>query len=141
MISASRALIDRTVEQLRACSAGSRECVAYWVAELDAPSAAVDLVHPIHRSTALGYEVDDRWLTRFMFELADRRRSAIAQLHTHPGPFVDHSPTDDEFVLVPTPGFVSIVLPYHAQRDVQGWGVHVLERSGRWHLDPDAVTW
>ena len=127
MITASRALVDRTVAQLRACGGGSQECVAYWVAERDTPNVAVDVVHPLHRSSALGYEIDDRWLTWFMFELSDRRRSAIVQLHTHPGPFVYHSPTDDEFVLVPTPGFVSIVVPEHAQRDDQGWVIYVLE--------------
>lgn len=141
MIKVSAELVRRTVGELRRCGVGRRECVVYWVAAQSRPDEVVDVIHPTHLASRFGYEIDSGWLTQFMFSLADDLRMAIAQVHTHPGPFVDHSPTDDEFVLVPSPGFVSIVVPEFATSDDPAdWGVHVLEASGRWRTDRSEIA-
>jgi proteasome lid subunit RPN8/RPN11 len=39
----------------------------------------------------------------------------LAQVHTHPGPFTEHSEGDDEMVLMPFEGMISIVVPHYAR--------------------------
>ena len=142
MITCGPELVDISVDELRVCSDGSRECVVYWLASTTVPSAVAEVVHPDHTSGRLGYSVDDRWLTQFFFDLADRRLTAVAQIHTHPGSFVEHSQTDDEFALVPSAGFVSIVVPDFARGfERSRCGIHVLEESGRWRRSPYSVSW
>jgi hypothetical protein len=58
----------------------------------------------------------------------------LAQVHTHPGSWIDHSRTDDDFPIVSSEGFISIVWPRYATlpaRDVSDLGVHRL-LGGRW---------
>src|SRR5688572_10186075 len=40
----------------------------------------------------------------------------LAQVHTHPGAEIGHSPTDDDLAYSQRPGCLSIVLPHHAAR-------------------------
>lgn len=142
MITCSPELVDRSIDEFRTYGLGRRECVVYWLAMQSRPNDVVEVVHPDHAASAFGYTVDDAWLTRFSFDLADRGVTAVAQVHTHPGSFVAHSETDDEFVLVPSAGFVSIVVPDFARDFTRGrCGIHVLEPSGRWRCDPEAVAW
>jgi hypothetical protein len=136
--------VIRTVDVLRSCGRGRRECVVYWVAAVGAePADVIAVVHPDHTAAIDGYVVDGAWLTNFFFGLADQGRQAVAQVHSHPGAFLEHSWIDDEFVLVPSPGFVSIVVPDLALGpvDVAAWNVQVLRRSGTWAGDPEIVRW
>ena len=142
MIACSPELVERSIDEFWNCSGGRHECVAYWLAMQAQPRDVVEVVHPDHTASVLGYAVDGAWLTRFSFDLADRGVTAVAQVHTHPGMSVDHSETDDEFVLVPSAGFLSIVVPDFARDFTSSrWGIHVLEPSGRWRRDPEAVAW
>lgn len=142
MISAKPELVDATLDELRTCGSGRRECVVYWLASLDDPHSVIEVVHPAHTAAPVGYVIDGAWLNQFFFKLADRRRLAVAQVHTHPGTSVDHSPTDDQFVLVPSPGFVSIVIPAfgHAFRRSAA-AIHVLGPDGAWRRDESVVSW
>lgn len=59
----------------------------------------------------------------------------LAQVHTHPGLWIDHSRTDDAFPIVSSDGFVSLVWPNYASLPIQQiteMGVHRL-LDGRWH--------
>lgn len=142
MISVGPGLVDRMIGEFRACGRGLRECVVYCLAAQADPERVIDIEHPEHAASASGYTVNDRWLTDFFFRLADDRRMAVAQIHTHPGDWVDHSPTDDEFVLVPSPGFVSVVVPdFGEQFERSRCAIHVLERSGSWRLDAGGLAW
>jgi hypothetical protein len=142
VISIAAELVDRTVNEFGRCGAGLRECVVYWLAELSEPRRVVDVVHPGHTATPFGYSVDGARLNEFFFGLADDQRTAVAQVHTHPGRSIDHSQIDDEFVLVPSPDFVSIVVPdFGAMFRSDRCAIHVLEASGVWRIDADAVTW
>jgi proteasome lid subunit RPN8/RPN11 len=142
VISIGRELVERMIGEFAACGAGQRECVAYWLAPLSDTDRVSKVVHPQHTASPFGYEVDDAWLTEFFFDLADGRHTAVAQIHTHPGGWLDHSDTDDLFVLVPSPGFVSIVVPDFARGFKRArCAIHVLEASGEWRIDRDAVQW
>jgi proteasome lid subunit RPN8/RPN11 len=142
VISIGRELVDRMISEFAACGAAQRECVVYWLAPLSQSDQVSKVVHPLHTASAFGYQVDDAWLTEFFFDLADDRHTAVAQIHTHPGGWLDHSNTDDTFVLIPSPGFVSIVVPNFAQGFERGrCAIHVLEASGEWRIDPGVVRW
>ena len=142
MISVEPGLVERTLDELRSCGATKQECVVYWLAAQSSPTHAVHLVHPLHVSTAWGYEIDSGWLTRFMISLAEDYRTAIAQVHTHPGASTEHSATDNRFALIPSPGYVSVVVPWFAAGDeTAAWRVHVLQRDGSWIVDRSAISW
>jgi hypothetical protein len=59
----------------------------------------------------------------------------LAQVHTHPGPDVRHSPFDDENAYCQMDGSLSIVIPEHARRrpNLGECGVHLREEAG-WRL-------
>jgi hypothetical protein len=59
----------------------------------------------------------------------------LAQVHTHPGSWIDHSRTDDDSPIVSSDGFVSLVWPNYASlpvREITELGVHRLV-DGQWH--------
>lgn len=99
-----------TIEQFRACGAGRRECVVYWVGPAGDPSIVDEVTHPAHAASRTHYEVDDSWLNPFWLALADRSRSVRVQVHTHAGRAF-HSPTDDAWPLIRQEGFLSLVVP------------------------------
>jgi hypothetical protein len=58
----------------------------------------------------------------------------VAQLHTHPGAAF-HSGTDDEFPIVRTPGFLSIVLPEFGKyglRELAACAAYEVGQAGIW---------
>ena len=65
----------------------------------------------------------------------------LAQVHTHPGSDVRHSPYDDENAYSQLDGSVSIVLPEHARRrpELRECGVHVRDASGWQRLSLDGI--
>lgn len=61
--------------------------------------------------------------------------SALIQVHTHPNAWTGHSPTDDDFSIASSDGFVSLVWPHYGARPVariDDLGVHRLS-GGEWH--------
>jgi hypothetical protein len=103
-------LWDATLDQLRQCGAGRAECVCYWTGPADAPDRIDALIHPVHTGSGGHYDLDDAWLHRFWVALGAQRRSVRVQVHTHMTTAF-HSPTDDTFPIVHTPGFLSLVVP------------------------------
>lgn len=99
----------QTLEVLRECGKGKRECVAYWLG-LPGGDVVDEIAHPLHRASSGHYAVEDRWLNSFWSDLARRRKSVLAQVHTHQYEAF-HSRTDDEYALIHTPGFLSLVVP------------------------------
>ena len=58
----------------------------------------------------------------------------LAQVHSHPGTDVSHSPTDDDHPFARDDGFFSIVWPEFARgatAPLRRWGVHEI-RGGQW---------
>jgi proteasome lid subunit RPN8/RPN11 len=66
----------------------------------------------------------------------------LAQVHSHPGAFSEHSRGDDHMVLMPFEGMLSVVVPHYARygmRPLQNMGVHQ-HRDGRWvRVEPASV--
>jgi hypothetical protein len=60
----------------------------------------------------------------------------VAQLHSHPGAWTEHSEGDDSLVLMPYEGMLSFVAPRYGHfglRPVHSLGVHQFQ-DGRWVL-------
>ena len=128
----SGGLLAETFATLRECGGGRRECVAYWLGPASVDDLVDELVHPVHTASSVGYQIDDRWLTAFWLDLARRGKTVRVQVHSHPGG-AGHSHTDDEFALVHTTGFLSLVLPSFAAGPTDLRGAHLAERvPGGW---------
>ena len=144
MLNVERGVLPATFQALRTCGGGCRECVAYWLGSIDRPHNVDDIVQPAHRAARGWYEVDPRWVTDFFLTLRQTKRTIRAQVHTHPGSSVLHSGTDDNFAIVPSAGFVSIVLPFFATGDVTLDGAHIAElTTGGWtsRSELEAIRW
>lgn len=102
-----------TFRHLRTCGDGRRECQALWVGPWAHPNVVTQVIHPRHTASAVGFQVDDDWLTAFWLRLADTGCGVRVQVHTHPGAAY-HSATDDAFPLIHSPGFLSLVIPRFA---------------------------
>lgn len=130
-----------TLDILRSCGSGRRECIVYWTA-LEGSDSVARVVHPRHAATWGSVEVDGAWATEFFLDLPERGERTVAQVHIHPGSRVAHSATDDDHVLVPVPGFVSIVLPDFGLRELlDGSGIWELARDGSWRAAAEEIEW
>jgi hypothetical protein len=103
-------LLRETFTTFKRCGAGKRECVVYWAGRQNTPGVVTLAIHPTHRAAQGLYEIDQAWLNRIWFELADEQLEIRAQVHTHQGQAF-HSKLDDDWPLVQTVGFLSLVIP------------------------------
>jgi hypothetical protein len=134
-------VLDSTFQQLRACGAGRRECVAYWCASQDRSNLLTRVVHPVHHAGPSWYEVDSSWVTSFFLSLRRDRQTVLVQVHTHPR-WAGHSAVDDRFSLVPAAGFFSLVIPGFAAGSVglAGTALVTMQPNGTWApADPEEV--
>jgi hypothetical protein len=130
---AGEGLLAETFAQFRACGSGRDECVVYWTGPRDDSRRVDRVVHPAHTGSPRHYEVDRIWAVTFALELAAERRAVRLQAHVHPGPAF-HSETDDQHAIVSTPGFLSLVVPNHANGPISVAGCHLAELrpDGHW---------
>ena len=105
-----RHIIDETFDHFRRCGAGQLECQILWIGPWSEPSRITQAIHPRHRAHAGGFDLDDAWLSEFWLRLASERLGIRIQVHTHPT-IAFHSRIDDEFPVIHTPGFLSLVIP------------------------------
>jgi hypothetical protein len=126
--------VRRTTEkQFRSCGARGHECLVVWTCSIASPSRIVRAVHLPHAATAISTQVDAATLAEFNGDLLARGETAVAQLHTHPGAAF-HSSTDDEYPLVHSSGFLSIVAPSFGEGGLFGFPrCFVAEYRGRGH--------
>lgn len=129
-----------TLEKLRACGRGRRECVVYWLAPLASSKVIDEVVHPVHSASVGHYEIDQKWLGQFWTDLADQQKRVVAQVHTHLGAAF-HSATDDEWPLIHAPGFLSLVVPNGAlNENTEGLFLTALGKGGVWdEQDPRSI--
>lgn len=129
-----RSVLDETYRRLATCGRGQRECVVYWVADLDAPDVVRHVLHPLHHSGAFGYEVDSAFVNRLFLDLYQNHEAVRVQVHTHPHG-ASHSTTDDRFALAPSTGFLSLVVPDFAAGPADLHDCHLVEMGddGQWH--------
>jgi hypothetical protein len=141
MLSVDSGVLPATFAALRRCGGGERECVAYWLGPANEPGRVDHILQPPHDASRHHYEIDPAWVTTLFLNLRATRQSVRAQVHTHPGRSVAHSPTDDEFALAPSLGFVSLVLPYFATGSTTLTGSYtaVITGTGWTELPPEQV--
>jgi hypothetical protein len=106
----ARGLLDETFRRFRECGCGRDECQALWLSPWSQPDIITKVVHPKHAAHFGGFVLDDSWLNDFWLELGRAKTGIRVQVHTHPGEAF-HSRTDDEFPIIHTPGFLSLVIP------------------------------
>ena len=140
VLSISEELLQHTFETLRHCGSGRHECQVLWIGPWQEPDVVSRVVHPQHRSHGFGFQLDDDWITRFWLDLARERLGVRAQVHTHPAEAF-HSWTDDEYPIIRTAGFLSLVIPNFAQGEIGLAGTFLTEvqPDGEWkEVDPNA---
>jgi hypothetical protein len=103
-------LLVETFRQFRSCGGGRRECQVLWTSPWASPGTISRIVHSAHRAHAGGFSVVDAWLNDFWTSLAKRGEGVRLQAHTHPLEAF-HSATDDDFPIIQTAGFLSLVVP------------------------------
>jgi hypothetical protein len=141
MLALAPGVLGTTFKHLRRCGAGERECVVVWVASIESPDYVDEVLHPPHLASAVRCDFDPAWIGELWLELGRQRRTVRAQVHSHPGPAY-HSARDDQFPLIHTPGFVSVVIPNFASGSIGLSDAYVTERNGEgeWRaVDPSDV--
>jgi hypothetical protein len=122
-----------TFATLKGCGAGRRECQILWVGPWADLGQVSRVVHPVHAANGGGFQLDETWLNAFLFDLARRGEGVRVQVHTHPGSAF-HSKTDDDWPIVHTPRFLSLVIPRFATKGPTFSGAYLteLQTNGQW---------
>ncbi len=107
-------VIDYTVKILR--EYGSRkykaEGLVYWAGEVQDDVIIINAaVAPQTDSSRYGIETTNESNARFVEFICGHGFEYIAQVHSHPGTWVDHSGVDNEETAFRSEGLVSIVVP------------------------------
>lgn len=131
----SAGLLDRTAAVLR--ESGSRgeshEGIVYWAGRRIGNECFITtLMAPAAQTTYGSFNTSSAANAKVIMYLAKSGLELIGQVHSHPGPYVDHSDGDDERALMPYEGFYSVVVPIYASQGMRPLticGVHVFENS------------
>ena len=126
-------LLRETFTILRACGRGRNECVVYWAGPIDQLALVDRVIHPEHIGRPGYYEIEQGWLNRIWFDLNALQVQIRVQVHTHRG-FAFHSKLDDEFPLMQTEGFLSLVIPNFGNGPIGLEGAYLVElhAGGAW---------
>lgn len=143
----ARPLIEATREALTSIALegikeGGHEGLVYWAGrDTDAGIAFLSVVVPESDHGPQGVMVDGQDVSRASRRMRDHNLGLKAQVHSHPGGDARHSDGDDELVLMPFEGMLSVVAPDFGI-EVEALGnltVHQYQ-DGRWVLcSPESV--
>lgn len=135
-----RWVLDRSWQMLRQDGLKGVESTVLWGGRRFGSEAVVmAVVYPCGPDVALepGYVHVGADTTAEMGRwLRAQSLTALAQVHTHPGGWTGHSPTDSDFSIASSEGFLSLVWPHYAARPVattSELGIHQL-LGGRWEM-------
>jgi hypothetical protein len=128
-----RRILEETFAHFRGCGRGRRECQVLWIGPWDAPTTITKAIHPKHEAHIGGFVLDNAWLNDLWFALARESLGIRIQVHTHPGEAF-HSPTDNDFPIVHTVGFLSLVIPNFGLGPIGFEEAYLAEirEDGRW---------
>lgn len=94
----------------------SHEGLAYWAGTKDGDTAIVRMVvAPNADSAERRISTSHRSNAEYVKLLARHGLVHIAQVHSHPGQFIDHSSGDDEWAPFKRNGLLSIVVPSYCE--------------------------
>ena len=120
------------------------EGIVYWGgAEATGGAVALTAISPSAVTTWGSFQTDADANTEIVSLLSRLGLSLIAQVHSHPGDWVDHSDGDDAGALVRFPGFWSLVVPRfarHGFRPLNRCGVHLFQSGEFRRLTEEAVS-
>jgi proteasome lid subunit RPN8/RPN11 len=128
-------LLQSVIDVLMDCGGGRNECIVYATASRQAPDQIDGLIHPIHASTPISTTVDLTELHRVWDKLRDTAHKIVLQIHSHPGPAF-HSCTDDNFPIIHSVGFLSLVIPAFGSHGLEGAHLAIYEGGGTWFSPP-----
>jgi hypothetical protein len=133
VLSLATGVWEATIEQLQQHGGGRNECVVYWLAPQNDLGQVDEIVHPDHLATPVHYAPTQDWLNRFFAGLVRTQKSVVAQVHTH-RTRAFHSATDDQFPLIHTPGYLSLVVANFAHAPIRASDLFLVEvdPDGRW---------
>jgi len=126
----SQMLLDKTVDLLRTFRNDTEwhEGIVYW-AGVEAPGQwlLLSCLRPDAETTSGSYNTSA--VVNSQAILAARRFNLhiLAQVHSHPGHWIDHSAGDDLGAFMPYEGFLSVVVPryaVHGMVPLKHCGVH-----------------
>lgn len=131
----SRAILRRTHEYFSPYHEVGVETACFWFG-IDAGDVqvATTVAAPRLFQTFGNYSVEMRSMRRLSAAMREQGLTNLAQIHTHPSDWVDHSTWDDERAYSTRGGAVSIVWPDYGlglAHDLGGLGVHE-RRGGEW---------
>ncbi|MFQ3458879.1 hypothetical protein PMN64_36970 [Bradyrhizobium sp. UFLA01-814] len=134
-----RGVLEATFRHFRGCGCGREECQVLWLSPWSQPDIIAKVVHPKHAGHFGGFVLDDAWLNEFWLELGATEMGIRVQVHTHPGEAF-HSRTDDEYPIIHTPGFLSLVIPNFGLGPIGFNDAYLTEiqPGGRWKEVPIA---
>ena len=125
-------LLQSVMDTLMDCGSGRNECIVYATARLESPRVADAFIHPHHASTPVSTTVESAELNHVWDELRETGRKIVMQIHSHPAAAF-HSSTDDNFPIIHSVGFLSLVLPSFGGRGLEGAHLAVYEGGASWH--------
>lgn len=131
VLAITEAVIRASEQYLRAGFWRPTEKVVYW-AGVKRPDVctALTVIRPDARLTRGSFRTTPEANAQVIAFLSDRGLAIVAQVHTHPGAWVDHSGGDDEDAFMPTENHISIVVPSYCRGGmlpIERCGVHRYE--------------
>lgn len=113
---------------------GGHEGLVFW-AGIESPPWTVltTVVIPTADHSALRVLVSEKAFGTAAQKAAGHGVSVLAQVHSHPGADSRHSDGDDDLIILPFEGMLSIVVPYYGihWQHLAGATVHQFQ-DGRW---------
>lgn len=138
-------VLENTREVLVASGGPSEkhEGVAYWAGKRAGDNSIVTTCIAPEASTTDGsFQTSSRTNAQIIMCLAQEGLELLAQVHSHPGSWVDHSRGDDKMALMPYEGFFSIVVPnygYDGMWPLTQCGIHRFTSNRFRRLSKDEV--
>lgn len=132
-----RALVDTALNGIRD---GGHEGLVYWAGcEMESVTAFLSVIVPGSDHGPQHVMVPGPEVTRAARSARAHNMGILAQVHSHPGSDARHSDGDDDLILLPFEGMLSIVAPRYGQdvHTLADLTIHQFQ-DGRWVLCDDA---
>ena len=138
-LTVARRLWLATWEGLRRCGGGRREAACVWVGTREgSEEQAREVIFLDDLPGTIGRRLQHRTSRAAVATVLERAREMgfviVADIHTHPGAWVDLSEVDQEHPIEYRLGLLALVLPNFATStpDVSTVGVHEYVGDGQW---------